>query len=294
MVPPDTLEPTSSGTARKLIAKQVKSASTSFYWAMRLLPRAKREAIFALYAFCREVDDIADNEHISREDRCVGLDRWRVEIDQLFIGEPSNHVACALVAAVADFKLQKQDFVAVIDGMIMDTEAPICAPRREIFDLYCDRVACAVGRLCVRIFGQADELGQILAHTQGRALQMTNILRDVHEDARRGRLYLPAEILENKGILVTVPAEVVRHPAYPEAWRAFASETAGWYLKAQTAMAACNPRNIKPARIMLEVYKNNFEQMCRFSNRQIADPSVSMRLTGKGAKLLIALRHGIF
>ncbi len=294
MLPPDTLEPTSPGSARKLIAKQVKSASTSFYWAMRLLPRARREAIFALYAFCREVDDIADNDHISREDRCAGLDRWRVEMDRLFIGNPLNHIARALMAPVADFDLQKQDFVAIIDGMIMDAVAPIRAPRREIFDLYCDRVACAVGRLCVHIFGQADELGQILAHTQGHALQMTNILRDVHEDAKRGRLYLPAEVLESRGILITDPAEVVRHSAYPAAWRAFASETAGWYLKAQTAMDACNPRTIKPARIMLEVYKNNFEQMRCFSNQEIADPSVSMRLTGKGAKLLIALRHGIF
>ncbi|MEM7425029.1 MAG: presqualene diphosphate synthase HpnD [Pseudomonadota bacterium] len=280
--------------ARKLIAGQVKKASTSFYWAMRLLPRARREAIFAVYAFCREVDDIADDDDISLEERQKGLAFWREEVDRLYRGNPDHHVARALVRGTAIYELQKSDFVAVIDGMEMDLVTAIRAPHREVFDVYCDRVACAVGRLCVHIFGEPGEKGHVLADAQGRALQITNILRDVQEDAERGRLYLPLELLQSRNIYATDPQEVLRHPEYPGAWRTLASEAAGWYHKAEIAMEACDPDAMKPARIMLEVYKANLERMRTLSDREIADPDVSMRLVGKGEKLMIALRHGLF
>ncbi len=287
-------QPVSERQAKKLIARQVKKASTSFYWAMRLLPRARREAIFAVYAFCREVDDIADDDDISPEERRDGLSFWREEIDRLYRGNPEHHIAKALVRGTAIYELQKTDFLAVIDGMEMDLFTPIRAPHRETFDIYCDRVACAVGRLCVHIFGEPGEKGHVLANAQGRALQITNILRDVHEDAERGRLYLPVELLQSRNIFTTDPEEVVRHPEYPGAWRTLASEAAGWYHKAEIAMEACDPKAMKAARIMLEVYKANLERMRTLSDREIADRKFSMRLVGKGEKLMIALRHGLF
>lgn len=288
------LDAVSVKDAHKRIAEQVRGASTSFYWAMRLLPKERRQAIFAVYAFCREVDDIADDDDVSLEERRVGLKKWREEIDRIYQGKPSNPVGRVLSDAVATYELRKQDFIAVIDGMEMDAGTAICAPHREIFNIYCDRVACAVGRLCIYIFGQPDARGHALADTQGKALQMTNILRDVHEDAERGRLYLPMESLEEKGIFLTKPEDVLRHPAYPSVWRALASETAGWYLEAEAAMATCDPKAVRPARIMLEVYQENFKRMRQLSDHQIADPQFSMRLTSKATKLLLALRHGLF
>ncbi len=287
-------QPVSERQARKLIARQVRKASTSFYWAMRLLPRARREAIFAVYAFCRDVDDIADDDDISPEERRKGLTLWREEIDGLYRGNPDHYIAKALVRGTAIYELQKSDFLAVIDGMEMDLVTAIRAPHRDVFDIYCDRVACAVGRLCVHIFGEPGEKGHILANAQGRALQITNILRDVHEDAGRGRLYLPVELLQSRNIFATDPEEVVRHPEYPGAWRTLASEAAGWYHKAEIAMQACDPKAMKAARIMLDVYKANLERMRALSDGEIADPNVSKRLVGKGEKLLIALRQGIF
>lgn len=287
-------QPVSERQARKLIARQVKNASTSFYWAMRLLPRERREAIFAVYAFCREVDDIADDDGLSPEERRQGLDFWREEIDRLFMGNPEHRISKSLVHGMTVFELRKQDFIAVIDGMEMDANTVIRAPHRDVFDVYCDRVACAVGRLCVHIFGEPGEKGHVLANAEGRALQITNILRDVQEDAERGRLYLPLELLHSRNIFATDPNEVLRHPEYPGAWRTLASEAAGWYHKAEIAMEACDPKAMKAARIMLEVYKANLERMRMLSDREIADPKVSKRLVGKGEKLMIALRHGFF
>ena len=287
-------QPVSERQARKLIAGQVKKASTSFYWAMRLLPRERREAIFAVYAFCREVDDIADDDGLSPEVRREGLNFWREEIDRLFMGTPEHHITKALVHGTALYELQKRDFIAVIDGMEMDAVSVIKAPHRGVFDIYCDRVACAVGRLCVHIFGEPGEKGHVLADAEGRALQITNILRDVQEDAERGRLYLPLELLHSRNIFTTDPDEVIQHPEYPGAWRTLASEAAGWYHKAEIAMAACDPDAMKAARIMLEVYKANLERMRLLSDTEIADPSVSKRLVGKGEKLMIAVKHGFF
>ncbi|NNF79528.1 MAG: presqualene diphosphate synthase HpnD [Rhizobiales bacterium] len=285
---------TSSAAAeRRKIAKQVRKASTSFYWAMRLLPKERRHAIFAVYAFCRQVDDIADDDGMSVEDRRAGLSTWRREIDQLYIDQPEHPISKALLPAVAKFDLEKSDLIAVIDGMEMDLGTPIRAPQRPTFDLYCDRVACAVGRMCVKIFGEPGERGRILADTQGRALQITNILRDVHEDAERDRLYLPLELLESRGIFLTRPKEVIAHPAFASAWRTLASEAAGWYQKSELAMASCNPQAMKPARIMLEVYRANLERMRALSDAEISNPHVSKRLVSKPKKLLIALRYGL-
>ena len=170
-----------------------RAGGSSFYLAMRILGREKREAMFEVYSFCREVDDIADSD-APRLQRVADLSAWRQNIDSLY----SNRIPSGLeqlAKAIARFGLRKDDFLAVIDGVEMDAREDIRAPSLERLELYCDRVACAVGRLCVRIFGMDDTDGNALAHHLGRALQYTNILRDIDEDAAVGRLYLPREAL---------------------------------------------------------------------------------------------------
>ncbi|HVY58566.1 MAG TPA: squalene/phytoene synthase family protein, partial [Xanthobacteraceae bacterium] len=166
-----------------------RASGSSFYTAMRILPRPQRDAMFEIYSFCRKVDDIADSEG-PRAPRLAELEDWRRRIDAIFAGRPEPDTQ-GLARAVRDFDLARDDFLAVIDGMEMDVREDIRAPDSATLDLYCDRVASAVGRLSVRVFGMEPKAGVRLAHHLGRALQTTNILRDLDKDADMGRLYLP-------------------------------------------------------------------------------------------------------
>ena len=187
----------------KLTAKK-----SSFYLAMRVLEPPRRDAMFAIYAFCRAVDDIADEEG-DRDERRRRLTEWRRDLDELYAGR--TRLRCAQLAEpVRRYGLERADFEAVIDGMEMDVDQDIRAPDWATLDRYCDNVASAVGRLSIRAFGLVDEFtppgklpedARLLAHHLGRALQLTNILRDLDEDAERGRLYLPREALLAAGIV---------------------------------------------------------------------------------------------
>ncbi|MFO1091652.1 MAG: presqualene diphosphate synthase HpnD [Hyphomicrobiales bacterium] len=272
------------------IAAQVKAASTSFYWAMRLLPRERREAIFAVYAFCRAVDDIADDEPDPAR-RDAGLDAWRREIDALYAGDPRNPITRALKPGLKAFGLRRADFLAIIDGMEMDADGPIVAPDMKTLDLYCDRVASAVGRLCVCIFGDASIHGMAVAEHLGRALQLTNIARDVDEDARIGRVYLPRELLEKHGIPARPPEGIMRHSAYPALWREFAGMAQERFRLADEALSVCGRATMRPARIMMEVYRLNLKRLMALPDSAIADPAVSKRLVGKREMLAVALKN---
>jgi len=171
-------------------AIEQKVSGSSFYAGMRILPKAERSAMFAIYGFCRAVDDIVDEPGGEPAERKVELDAWRSDVEHLYAGEAPGKMGF-LAADIRRFGLAKADFLAVIDGMQMDLDQDIRAPDAAMLDLYCDRVASAVGRLSVKVFGMDEAPGLELAHHLGRALQLTNILRDLDEDASIGRLYLP-------------------------------------------------------------------------------------------------------
>ncbi len=209
-------------------ALQAQVSRSSFYAAMRIMPPAEREAMFAIYKFCRLVDDIADDGTRARPQRAAELDAWRADLAALYDGKPAGHAAF-LAQPVKAFGLRQADFLAVVDGMAMDVAEDIRAPDLATLDLYCDRVAAAVGRLSTRIFGMDDEPGLELAHELGRALQLTNILRDLDEDAEMGRLYLPGELLKQAGIATTDPNAAIGDPRVNGACRALAARAA--YLK---------------------------------------------------------------
>ncbi len=283
-----------SDSDRADIARHVKAASTSFYGAMRILPRARREAIFAVYAFCRDVDDIADDETVSLAEKQAALQDWRAEIDRLYDGVPERTISRALVEPTKTYKLRRQDFLDVIDGMDMDARGPIIAPSMADLDIYCDRVACAVGRLCVCIFGEPGSNGLDVANHLGRALQMTNILRDVAEDARLGRLYLPKEKLDAYDIRYDKPADIMQQPGYAAMWRDLAALAEGHFEASREALTRCDRRKMRPARIMMEVYHLNLVRMKALDDGVICDPDASMRLVGRTEKIMIALRHGLW
>jgi phytoene synthase len=242
---PTTLDP-AAAAARA-------AAGSSFYAGMRVLPLAERTAMFAVYAFCRAVDDIADDEGLAAADRRGRLDGWRDDLEALYAGGPAGQAAF-LAPHVSRFGLQKADFLAVVDGMQMDVDTVIAAPDQATLDLYCDRVASAVGRLSVRIFGMNEASGAPLAHHLGRALQLTNILRDLDEDAAVGRLYLAREWLAEAGAPLGPPAAVLAHPALDAAARTAAAAARGHYAAADAVLAGRPPGRLAAPRLMSGVY----------------------------------------
>jgi phytoene synthase len=236
-----------------------RASGSSFYTAMRILPRAQREAMFEIYSFCRLVDDVADSTapHVERR---RDLAQWRERIEAIYAGRPAPELR-ALAQAVQDFALRKEDFLAIIDGMEMDAAQDIRAPDWATLDLYCDRVASAVGRLSVRVFGVGEEDGIKLAHHLGRALQLTNILRDVDEDADIGRLYLPQEELHKAGIVSTEPQAVLSSAGLASVCQAVAARALSHFHEADAIMARNPRRTVKAPRIMEEVYRAMLQGM---------------------------------
>lgn len=265
------------------------AAGSSFYTAMRILPPEQRQAMYAVYAFCRAVDDIADGD-APRTARHTALERWREDIDRLFQGEVSNFTA-ALAEPVRRFGLRRDDFRAVIDGMDMDVDADLRAPDWATLDLYCDRVASAVGRLSVRVFGIEPGIGNELAHHLGRALQLTNILRDLDQDAALGRLYLPREALAGAGIEVDgrPPAVVLDAPGLAKACDEVAARAGEHFAQADRIMAKCRRRAVRAPRMMRAAYR---QILGRLVARGWAPPRKPVKVS-KLRLLGAYLRYGI-
>jgi presqualene diphosphate synthase len=273
---------------RETIRRRVEAAGTSFYWAMRLLPRDRRNGMYAIYAFCREVDDIADGER-PVEHKLSALAGWRAEIEALYGERPRHLVARALSGPVRSYQLRKEDFLAILAGMEMDARGDIRAPDLATLDLYCARVASAVGHLSVHIFGDSSAAAHAVAESLGRALQLTNILRDLAEDAARRRLYLPREILERHGIQGTEPAAALRHPALPAVCRDVAAIAEGHFREAARAMEDCSRRAMRPAAVMAAIYRATLSALQRSGWR---DPTVRVGLSAS-LKVWLVLRHGL-
>jgi len=272
------------------LAARVRKAGTSFYSAMRLLPKERREAMFAIYAFCREVDDIAD-EPATDEERYAGLAGWREAIGGLYAGKsPSSPLQAALAEAILRYRLRREDFLAVIDGMEMDARGAIQAPDLAELDLYCARVASAVGHLSVHAFGDDSAAAHEVADALGRALQLTNILRDLAEDAERGRLYLPREILLKHGIATASPEAVLRSEALPLVCRDVAAIAAGHYRDAEAAMARCRHKAMRPAAVMKAVYGATLDRLIAADWRHPEQPVHVPKLL----KVWLAFRYGFF
>jgi presqualene diphosphate synthase len=273
---------------RSAIRQRVEAAGTSFYWAMRLLPRERRDAMYAVYAWCREVDDIADSDRPAAF-KLAALAAWRNEIDALYDEHPRQLIACALHEPVRRYELRREDFLAVIAGMEMDAREDIRAPDLATLDLYCSRVASAVGHLSVHVFGDPSPAAHRVADSLGRALQLTNILRDLSEDAARGRLYLPREILDRRGVRGAEPMAVLRHPALPAVCRELAAIAERHFRSAEAEMQHCRRRTMRPAAVMGAVYRATLRALLRGQWRDLARPVALSR----GLKLWLALRHGL-
>jgi len=264
------------------------ASGSSFYAAMRLLRKNARDAMFAIYGFCRAVDDIADDGTQSRRARSEQLDAWHDDIESLYAGSASPRAAF-LETAVRRYALRKVDFLAVIDGMAMDVDQDIRAPELPTLDLYCERVASAVGRLSIKVFGMDEEPGFRLAHHLGRALQLTNILRDLDEDASLGRLYLPRELLDGASVAVADPRRMIASPGIDPVCRALAGIARQHYADADHILRSRPRGDLRAPRLMSAVYGFVLGEM---QNRGWLPPR--RRVTVPRRRLMwLMLRHGL-
>jgi len=283
-----TIDPTDDAQAWTHVRRVVEASGSSFLAGMRILPERRRNAMYAIYAFCREVDDIADEPAPLAEKR-ARLDAWRAEIAGLYeAGSLHEPTAVALRGPVAEFGLAKEDFLALIEGMEMDANGPIRAPSEAELERYCDRVACAVGRLSVKAFGTDGPEAERIAYELGQALQLTNILRDLDEDAADGRLYLPAELLDRHGIAEREPAAVLAHPALDAVCAELAQRARTHFEAARSAIARSERGPLRPAIVMMEVYRRVLDALVArgWTRRHEVGP-------GKLTKLWIAVRYGL-
>jgi phytoene synthase len=273
------------------VERVVRASGTSFYRGMRILSRDRRTAMYAIYAFCRLVDDIADEPAPMAEKR-AGLDAWRARITTLTTppadATPDAAITRVLSRAAEKFALRPADLHAIIDGMQMDAETIIVAPPFDTLDLYCDRVASAVGRLSVRAFGDASPAADEVAHHLGRALQLTNILRDLGEDFARGRLYLPREWLASAGVPLD-PETALANPRLAQVCERTARTARSHFESAHAAMVRCDRRAMKPARLMSASYSAILD---RLERRGFSRPTERVSVP-KWHKLLIALRFAL-
>lgn len=286
-IPIDPSLPSSSPDA--YVEAMVKRAGTSFFWGMRRLESARRRGVFAVYAFCRDVDDIADGD-LLLDQKIVLLAAWRDEVDRIFDGSAVHPISKTIIEALKNFKLKRQDFIDVIDGMEMDAHPRVRIKDLDELELYCDRVACAVGRLCVPIFGLKHDEGIELSRSLGLALQLTNILRDVIEDAERDRVYLPADMLMKPSAEGEAIEDVLTAPNLGDVCTILAERAGGYFDQARVITNAADPTAARPAIMMMAVYHRVY---LRLLKRGWDDLDQDVGLS-KMSKMLIAIRYGVF
>jgi len=262
------------GDPRMVVAEITARARSSFAGGMRILPTRRREAMWALYAFSRVIDDVADEDWpLAAKHRL--LNAWREEIGALYAGRPVSAVGQALARPVERYELPKAEFLALIDGMQMDADGPIIAPPMTELRLYTRRVAGAVGLLSMRIFGAwRGAASERFALALGDAFQLTNILRDVEEDASLGRLYLPREALERAGVPAD-PSAAAAHPALPEASAEIGRLARAEFDKAHALIPAHSRLALAPALLMMGVYASYLGRMERAGFRRDAALAMS-------------------
>ncbi|MEO0398561.1 MAG: squalene/phytoene synthase family protein [Pseudomonadota bacterium] len=276
--------------ARAHASAAVKKSGTSFAAGMAILPKLRRQAMHAIYAFCREVDDIADDDGLTQDERLTRLAAWRQEIDRLYAGVPEFPAGLALLEPVAAYRLPKNEFIMMIEGMEMDARGPVVAPSMETLLAYTRRVAGAVGLLSMPAFdAPPGEVSDRFALALGDALQLTNILRDVAEDALIGRLYLPKELLE-KYDAPTTPEKIVGAAGLPRVAEDLGALAAEKFAAARAELPNLDWRTIKPALLMMGAYEAYLLKMQHRGWDRAGEP---VELS-KARKIAIAARYALF
>ena len=271
------------------VHRVVARSGTSFLWGMKVLPLERRRAMYAIYAFCREVDDIADEPGEEAAKR-QALAAWREEVHRLYAGRPERLTTRALLSPVHRFNLPREEFLAIIDGMEIDA-APVVRMRRlaDLLD-YCRKVAGSVGVLSVHAFGVPLHPGPRIAEVLGHALQLTNILRDLEEDATLQRLYVPQDMLDRHGVAARSPNSLFVHPGFAGVCAELAGLARGYYAEADGLLAELGWRKMRPAVLMMAVYRETLDRLEKRGWQRIGSP---IRLS-RARRTWLGLQYGIF
>ena len=238
----------------------VKKSGSSFYWGMKLLPEIKKRAMFSVYAFCRVVDDIADNSGTIKSKK-IKLKNWKKKINGLYQKKEINEsILKELDTSIQNFNLEKKDFISIIDGMLMDVKKKIQFPSTKELELYCQRVAVAVGYLSIKIFGLKDIKGKKYAYSLGMAFQLTNIVRDFKEDLVIGRCYIPDEKLKKYGIKKNI-SNLETTNKIQEVLQEILKDADNFFKKADELSINLDQKKIVASELMKEFYKKIHRKM---------------------------------
>lgn len=269
------------------IKQIVKKSGSSFFWSMRFLPLAKRNAMYTIYAFCRHLDDIVDGDSDMAE-KVELIDAWREELNNIYDKKaPVTEIGRKIYKNCMRFKLPKEELSRLIEAISMDIPNPVQAPSLEELYRYCRGVAGVPGSLSLRIFGcQDEELIANLSDSLGTALQITNILRDVKEDAQINRLYIPREFLEKAGITSRDPLTVVVDKNLAIAREELAQIAIANFNRAQELMPKLDKKTARHVRMIERIYRRYFDIMQK-RGWEIISPKPRL---GKLSKFSIALR----
>lgn len=246
-------------TPEEYCQQKAASSGSSFYYSFMFLPPNRRRAITALYAFCREVDDVVD-ECQDLQIASTKLAWWRQEVSKLYAGKPEHPVTQALVPVIAEFSVPQEQLLEIIDGMEMDLQQSRYLDFKAL-SLYCYRVASVVGLLAAEIFGFQDRKTLKYAHDLGMAFQLTNIIRDVGEDARRGRVYLPMDELKR----FEVPVADILNARHSDNFRKLMElqieRAEQFYAQAMSMLPAVDRKTQRPGLVMAAIYRTLLEEI---------------------------------
>ncbi len=248
---------------------KTKQSGSSFYYSFMFLPPERRRAITALYAFCREVDDVVDecsDENVAR----TTLAWWRGQVADIYNGKPQHPVALALVPLVKQFNLPQEHLLEIIDGMEMDLNQHQYADFKSL-QLYCYRVASVVGLLAAEIFGYTDRKTLKYAHDLGIALQLTNIIRDVGEDARRGRIYLPQDEMAQFGVHTKDILDARETDAFNKLMKFQIERAQGYYELALAELPAVDRKAQRTGLMMAAIYRATLEEVAYTGNHVLRE-----------------------
>ena len=248
-------------TSEQYVQEKAAASGSSFYYAFLFLPKPRRAAITAFYAFCREVDDVVD-EVTDPGVAHTKLAWWQTEVANSFAGRPSHPVMKALMPCATEFAIEERQLHAVIEGCRMDLEQTRYLDFQAL-ERYCHLVAGIVGEVSARIFGQSDSRTTDYAHKLGLAFQLTNIIRDVGEDALRGRIYLPVSELQQFDVKAHEILNRQYSDRFTQLMRFQAARAQGLYDEALALLPAADRRSQKPGLMMASIYRTLLREIER-------------------------------
>lgn len=264
------------------VGKLVRKSQASIFWCMRGMPKAKREAIYTLYAFCRHIDNLIDSRVLSEKEKKELLGTWHQELENIYVRKvPATDIGRKIYKNCMRFKIDKNDFSAILDSALMDFPKPLQAPALKELEKYFYGSSVIPVYITLHIIGGMDEdQMRELAYCYGRAMHLTNILKDVKEDAQAGHLYAPKEFLSEVGIQTHDPLTVVTDKNLIPVREKLAKVAADDFDKAFAYLAGFKQKQARPLRFILHIYKCFFDIM-NSRGWEIMSPKPKIKLSDK-------------